>query len=366
MVPSFLISVALLTGLFMTNKVFLLLDLVLNKKVPLGETLLLYISLLPFLLSLTIPMSMTVGTLLAFGRLSSDMEITAFKGNGVHLFRLMAPVLVLGLLMTGLMVGFNDKLLPRANLLFKETQFNILRKQADVALREKVFIDRFEGYQFYIDHQDPRGGFADVKVFNRWSPNATVQATFAKTGSLVTDQKSYQLFFHLNDGVMSWDNDDYQTYNQLYFQRYVIRLKLENQLAHMTDVKKGYEEMDLGELSQARRSETDPGQITHLDVEYQKRLALPFACLMLSWFCAPLGLWAKSKGFLGFVLGLAMIFVYYLMFILGQTLANQGSLNPILGLWAADIAAGLAGCLLYYLVMAEHSAFRGFRMRKAH
>ena len=100
MMPYFFLSVAVLTFLFMINKIFVLLDLVINKKVPLGDTLVLYFSLVPFVLSLTIPMSMMVATLLAFGRLSSDMEITAFKSSGVHIFNLIFPVLLFGFVMT--------------------------------------------------------------------------------------------------------------------------------------------------------------------------------------------------------------------------------------------------------------------------
>lgn len=358
--PSFLICVSMLTFLFMVNKVFLLLDLVLNKKVPLLDTLLLYLSLVPFVLSLTIPMSMMVGTLLAFGRLSSDMEVTAFKSSGVHLFHLIAPVLVFGLLMTGGMLYFNDHILPSANFTFKKIQFKILQKQADVAIKERVFIDRFEGYQFYIDHQDRSGLFGDIKVFNRWSSDAPVQTTVAQTGQLETDQNSYQVFFHLNNGIMSWDNKNYHTYNRLYFDKYTIRLKLENQLAQMGDVKKDYEEMDLKEIGQEIGKETDPGRLNHLKTEFQERLSLPFACLVLSWFCAPLGLWTRSKGFMGFVLGLVMIFIYYLMFNLGRILSTQGSVSPALGLWWANGVLALAGAVIYYLVVSEHSAFKSF------
>ncbi len=360
MVPSFLVCVGLLTCLFMTNKIFLMLDLVLNKKVPLFQTLVLYLSLVPFILSMTIPMSMMVGTLLAFGRLSSDMEVTAFKSSGIHLFHLVAPVLALGLLMTGAMMYFNDKVLPAANFLFKETQFQILQKQANLAIREKVWIDQFENYRFLIDHQEPDGSFSNIKAFNYWSPKAPLQTTVAKTGTLVNDPNTYQVFFHLNNGVMSWDNNNYNTYNQLYFDRYIIRLNFENQLSRLADVKKDYEEMDLDELSRAIPQEMDPGRLNRLRSEYQKRLSLPFACLVLSWFCAPLGLWTKSKGFMGFVLGLALIFVYYFMFVLGETLSNQGTLNPVTGLWGADIILAVLGSLLYYLVIMEHSAFRHF------
>ena len=360
MMPTFLITVGMLTFLFMTNKVFLLLDLVLNKKAPLVDTLILYLSLIPFVLSLTIPMSMMVATLLAFGRLSSDMEITAFKSSGIHLFHLIAPVLVFGAFMTIVMLYFNDKILPAANYTFKQTHFKILQKQADVAIRERVFIDQFEGYQFYIDHLNSDGLFSQVKVFNHWAPQAPIQTTLAKTGSLETNTQKYQMLFHLNDGVMSWDNTNYQTYNRLYFQHYTIHLKLENQLAHIDDIKKDFEEMTLDEISNEIKSTNDDGRKRSLRNEFQKRISLPFACVILIWFCAPLGLWMKSKGFVGFILGLTMIFVYYMMFTVGQILSERGVVNPIIGSWWPNIFLMLIGCFIYYLVVSEHSAFKSF------
>ncbi len=356
--PTFLLSAFMLTILFMTNKVFLLLDLVMNKQVSVVDTLLLYVSLLPFVLSLTIPMSMMVATLLAFGRLSSDMEITAFKSSGIHLFRLIAPVLAFGLLMTVIMIRFNDKVLPAANFAFKQTHFRILQKQANIAIRERVFIDQFVGYQFYIDQKNRNGLFSNVTAFNKWSSRAPVQTTLAKTGELETNQNNYQVFFHLHDGVMTWDNNDYNTYNQLYFKHYNIHLKLENQLARIADVKKNYEEMNLSEISQEIEKTSNDDRRRSLRNEFQKRISLPFACVVLIWFCAPLGLWTRSKGFIGFILGIAMIFIYYLMFTLGQILSERGLVNPILGLWWANFTLVIAGGFIYYLVVSEHSAFK--------
>jgi lipopolysaccharide export system permease protein len=358
--PTFLITVSMLTFLFMTNKIFLLLDLVLNKKAPLVDTLILYLSLVPFVLSLTIPMSMMVSTLLAFGRLSSDMEITAFKSSGIHLFHLIAPVLVFGVVMTIAMLYFNDKILPAANYTFKETHFKILKKQADVAIRERVFIDQFEGYQFYIDHLNSDGLFSQVKVFNHWAPQAPLQTTLAKTGSLETNTQKYQMLFHLDNGVMSWDNTNYQTYNRLYFLHYTIHLKLENQLAHIDDVKKDFEEMTLNEISDEIQSTKDDSRKRSLRNEFQKRISLPFACVILIWFCAPLGLWMKAKGFIGFILGLAMIFVYYMMFTVGQILSERGVVNPIIGSWWPNLFLMVVGCFIYYMVVSEHSAFKNF------
>ncbi len=356
--PPFLLSVSVLTLLFMTNKVFLLLDLILNKQAPLSDTLLLYLSLIPFVLSSTIPMSMMMATLLGFGRMGSDMEIIAFKSSGVHLFRLILPLLLFSAILTGMLVLFNDRLLPASNYTFKKIHFKILRNRADIAIKEKVFIDLFEGYQFYIDQLAQDGTFANVHMFNRASPNAPVQTTLAKHGLLITNPKSFQVFFQLDDGLMTWDNANYQTYNRLYFNRYVIRLNLENQLSQMSDVKKEYEDLNLGELRQAIQSSQDPEMKKQMMMEYQKRLSLPFACLALTWFCAPLGLWVRSKGFIGFVLGLVMIFFYYFLFTIGNLLAQKGVVSLEVGLWGGNILLTAAGFLIYYMVISEQSAFR--------
>lgn len=357
--PSFALSVAVLTLLFMTNRVLMLLDLVLNKQAPLGDALLLYLSLIPFVLSTTIPMSLMMATLLAFGRMSSDMEVTAFKSAGVHLFRLILPLLVVGAFLTALLISFNNWVVPAAKYTFKKIHFKILQNRADMAIREKVFVDLFEGYQFYIDQLAPDGTFANVHMFNRVSPHAPVQTTLAKHGRLITNPKNLQVFFQLDDGLMTWDNTNYQTYNRLYFNRYLIRLNLENQLSQMSDVKKEYEDLDLAELDQAIASCSDSALKKQMQMEYQQRLALPFACLALTWFCAPLGLWVRSKGFIGFILGLVMIFFYYSLFTLGNILVQKNLVNLSLGVWGGNILLAAAGCLIYYLVISEQSAFRG-------
>jgi len=359
--PSFFLSVTILTFLFMLNKIVVLLDLVINKKVPLGDTLVLYLSLIPFVLSLTIPMSMMVATLLAFGRLSSDMEITAFKSSGVHLFNLIFPVLIFGFVMTIGMLYFNDKILPESNYAFKKLHFKILQNQANVAVRERVFISLFDGYQFYIDQLNPNGLFTNVKVFNQVSPQSPLQTTVAQTGWLDTNQKTLQLFFHLSNGVIMWDNINFHSYDRLYFDKYLIHLNMENQFSRLSDIKRDYEEMNLNELSAEISTTPDASRKLYLESEYQKRLSLPFACLVLTWFCAPLGLWTKSKGFMAFVIGILMIFLYYLMFVLGQVLSQRGALNPFWGLWSANGILTAAGFLLYYLVTAENKAFRFIR-----
>src|SRR5678815_518795 len=49
-------------------------------------------------LALSIPMAVLVATLMAFGQMAADNEITALKAAGVHLYRIVLPVLILSLI----------------------------------------------------------------------------------------------------------------------------------------------------------------------------------------------------------------------------------------------------------------------------
>ena len=64
----------------------------LQRRVPLWVVGRLVVTLLPFSLALTIPMSVLLALLVAFGRLSADREFVALQACGVSLYRLFRPV----------------------------------------------------------------------------------------------------------------------------------------------------------------------------------------------------------------------------------------------------------------------------------
>ena len=93
---------------------------------------------LPFTIAMTLPMAVLIATLHAFGRMASENEITAFKANGVRVRTLMAPVLFCALLLSLVMVWFNDQVLPAANHRLRILQQNILATTPTLALRDQV------------------------------------------------------------------------------------------------------------------------------------------------------------------------------------------------------------------------------------
>jgi LPS export ABC transporter permease LptG len=86
-------------------------------------------------------------------------------------------------------------------------------------------------------------------------------------------------------------------------------------------------------------------------IEFNRRLALPTACLVLALVGIPLGLSSKKGGkSTGIVLTIGLVFVYYFISLFGVSLARQGKLSPALGVWLANILFFIGGVALLWRV----------------
>ncbi len=89
----------------------------------------------------------------------------------------------------------------------------------------------------------------------------------------------------------------------------------------------------------------------YYEIEFQRRLALPAACLVLAMVGIPLGLSARKGGkSTGFVLTILLVFVYYFFSLTGVSMARQGKVAPWEGIWAGNIFFFVCGLFLLWRV----------------
>jgi lipopolysaccharide export system permease protein len=95
---------------------------------------------LAWMLALAVPMSVLIASLMAFGRLSSDNEITILKSSGINLFQILKSTLGAAIILTIVMIIYNDRVLPefnhRARLLFH----SISQKKPTLDLEEGIYL----------------------------------------------------------------------------------------------------------------------------------------------------------------------------------------------------------------------------------
>ena len=134
----FLFAFTAVTGLLFLNAVAQRVEDLAGRGLELaviGEFMLLS---LPHIVALTLPMSLLVAALYAFSELTVHNELAAMAAGGIHPARFMAPVAVVGLLFSGVMFVFNDRILPEANHRLSSLLADVGSKSPTLQLREDI------------------------------------------------------------------------------------------------------------------------------------------------------------------------------------------------------------------------------------
>jgi LPS export ABC transporter permease LptF/LPS export ABC transporter permease LptG len=305
------------------------------------------LTLLPQALGITIPMSLLLGILVGFGRLSADREFVALQACGVSVFRILRPLGTLALVCTGATAYVMIVALPNANQRFREITFNVVASQAEGDVKPRVFYDNFPNQVLYVRDIPQTGGWRDVFLADSTHPNET-DVYFAKRGRLLIDRSKHTVQLELEDGTqhttytMEPDKADVSS-----FQRLVLKMDAEAVFPR-TQIMKGDNEKTIAELRATIADNTAHGFPSYSQLfTIQQKFAIPAACLVLAMIGLALGATSRKEGKLaGFVLGIGVLFVYYVLLFASRGLALGGRMSPSLAPWIANVLLGVAGIAL--------------------
>ena len=361
LVPPFFIGVLIFTFLLLMSQILRLMELIVNKGVDIGTILRLILYLLPSILVLTVPMSVFLATVVTFGRLSADNELTALKTGGFSLLRLSLPVAVFSVAAWALSSWLIISALPAGNQAFRVTMFEIVRTKASVGLSEKIFNDDFEGLVIYINNIPQSGNpvmegifISDARPEKRDPPGEPI-TIIAERGWLIADPASERIVFRLENGGIHLVSRDLTTYQHSDFRTHDLQLNIGDETAESLSLPKGLREMTFGELRAKIVEYRKLGvqQWAPL-VEIHKKFSIPFAALILGFLGVAMGvLFRRGEKLVSFVLSIAVAIVYYVFLLAGEPLGKQGRLSPFWAMWSANIFFGAATVLLFRKVLAE-------------
>jgi lipopolysaccharide export system permease protein len=196
----FLFSLSMITFVFVMDFIRRYIDLFLNKGVEFHIVLQTFILSLGYMFALIIPMAVLPATLMTFGNLAGENEITAMKASGISLYRMMLPGVVMASLLTVGMILYNNHVLPESNHRLANLLSDIYKKQPTVEIKENVFIDAFDGYKIFVRSKDDKTGVVgDVRIFEYDAHGALVKTVSAETGRLKYLEKDQILRFELDN-----------------------------------------------------------------------------------------------------------------------------------------------------------------------
>jgi lipopolysaccharide export system permease protein len=349
MIGAFLLGLMVFTFVLLTNKLLRLVELIVSKGIGILTVLQLFLYILPYSLVVTIPMSALLATLATFTRLAADGEILALQGAGVSMTRLTRPAVAFGLAASALTLAITAWLLPVSYHAFNNLLFQVIRRHVTVGLQEGIFNSEFEGLILYAEKLDPKTSKLEgIFLVDNRDPGER-RVIVARHGQFTSDPENLRMELSLSQGSIHLSAMELAgRYRLLTFAQYNLRLDASRTLATPIQRPLGEKELTLAELRQRALELRAQGKNYHpLMVEFHKKLAIPFSCVLFTLVSVPLGGRLRKGGRgLSLAISVGCAVGYYMLIVGGEGLGTRGLVPEALAMWLPNLLIALGGSVL--------------------
>tara|TARA_B000000477_G_scaffold7116_1_gene5717 strand:+ start:162 stop:1511 length:1350 start_codon:yes stop_codon:yes gene_type:complete len=227
----FILSVGVITTVLFLQFLIRAIDRFLGKGLDIF-TILEYLYLnLAWIIALSVPMSLLISSVMTYGRMSQDNEITALKSAGVNLFSIIKPALWFGSIVGFLLCLFNNFILPDMNYNARLLARDIYQKKPELTIEPGYFVDMIPQYTMIVKELDGKE-FKDVKIFSK-NTSSEQTTIYAERGSL--DSKGGIITVNLQNGeIHEIDLENYDHYRKIKFGTHQIIISIDDLLLNRT------------------------------------------------------------------------------------------------------------------------------------
>jgi len=365
--PYVLLALALLTAILFTQQTGRFAELALYNDLPLSLAAQIAAALLPNVLILTLPVAVLAGIIIGFSRMGSDSEIIAIRAAGVGTWSLLWPALLIGLLATGATTFLHLKEAPRAARDLRQAALRGALRKLDSPVEPRTFNTEIPGYVIYVrDGDKSQGSWGRVFIYAQ-QPDGSIRVVTARSGRIDSSNEKAELV--LSDAVAMKIPPVSADRNYVVERLDQLRISINTGRAALLE-RAGRkdlqtEELDWNDLSiQARSSSVDEKREAERTIN--RRLALSTAPFVFALFGGLLGMRVRRGGRgAGILLSLAVVIVYYLITLLGESLARTNAVSAIFGEWMATGAIlFLSLVLLRFNSIPRLALARKFRKKR--
>ncbi len=341
------------TFLLLIRVISSVMEQVLVSGLPIADAGRLFVTALPHVVVLTIPMSFLFGVLVALGRMSSDNELLAIQAGGRSVRALLRPVLLLALALTAFNAALTLFVMPDANRQQREEKVRLYASSAIIRqIQPRVFYDDFPNLLLYIRDKDPQTGtWKNVVLFDRSTPSER-RLLVAERGRLIGDDAAVNTPSQHQAGAQSspwlqleevtthhFSRNEPEKYRLSVNRTQLVKLWTVDrpQVSFTFSLQERTTAELLEELDQPLSSEASADareDRTLVLVELHKRLAIPAANIVFALLALPLGIGTRSgsRG-RGVTISVLVIVLYYILLNHGELIAREGTVPAWFGVW---------------------------------
>jgi len=180
---------------------------------------------LSWMVVLVVPMAVLVATLMAFGNMSQNNEVTIMKSSGISLYKMMFPAFIGSIIIALLLFQFNNKVLPDANHQAKILMSDISRTKPTLSLEPGFFSQEVSNYAILVRGIDQKTNeLSQVTIYDYTNPSK-VNVVTAEKGKIFFAKDQTKLIMDLYKGeIHESDVQNTTLYRKLKFEKHKITM----------------------------------------------------------------------------------------------------------------------------------------------
>ena len=326
------------------------LDTYMGRGIKMDKVALSYVFDLPDKMFLVLPVAVLFATVFTVGALGRHSELTAAKASGISFHRLVRPLVAAGVaaFLAGLLLG---EVAPWAT----DRRLEMLGEKAIRSTSSRYnFVYRADrGWVYAIRALELRSREMTDLLLEREGTGlayptivvAAARAVYSDTGAAARKRGPYWTLYRGTVRLLVGNQPGGET--SFEFDSLKTRTLTERPVDLLAEPK-APEEMRYGELQRYIDALMRSGSnAKKLQVDLALKIAIPFICLLIGLFGAPLAITnPKSGAAWGVAASLATTFIVLLMFQLARAVGAGGVLPPMLAAWTPNILIAVAAVYL--------------------
>ncbi|MDH5474983.1 MAG: LptF/LptG family permease [Cyclobacteriaceae bacterium] len=290
-----------------------------------------YLNFIAFIANMITPLTTFIATVFVTAKMAGHTEIIAILSSGVSFKRLLFPYFIgamiiasLSFVMTGWVIPKSNKERVQFEIDYTKNTFHYNQRNTHIQVAPNVYLF----LETYNNQTDNGNKF----TLERFEGTSLVEKLSARKLSWVDSLQKWR--------VKNWQHREIDSLTETITEG----LEMDTTLAiHPKEFKSNYRNFDgmtLGELNEHIETLKLRGanNVEVYEVEKYTRYSAPFAVLILT-FMGVIVSARKSRGGTGLqiALGFFLSFIYILFFVMSKTLAEAGSMPPMLSIWIPNL-----------------------------
>lgn len=322
-----------------------------SRGVPVSYALLALAHFLPYSLSITIPVGMLVATMLVFGRLSANNEITAMRACGISILQIISPLMILAFLLACLCLFLQLVIGPK----YAERGKSILKSIAitrPLSIIEPGAWIEYQGNNIFIGNTSRDNTIKDVQIFQFAKSGGQLKKDItASSGQIVLDEEAQHMKIELSDASIVQYEEDRNQPQRTFTEKFELTLDYGKQA---NDIKIGksiseltYKEI-FGRIIMFRKRGLPT---TRLELRLNQQLALGLAPIAFLLLGMPLAIrTSRRETSIGLIISVGLAGVYFISIMVFDAFYMYPEWHPQVLLWIPNVVYQLGGAFFLWRI----------------